>query len=404
MKVLLVNKFLYPRGGAPVSTLNTGRLLSERGHQVLYWGMAHPANPAYPTESYFVPHVDLEAPATIGGKLRISGRIIYSREAGKQFERLIRDERPDIVHLNNFAHQISPSIIPVLKKHRVPSVMTIRDYKLVCPAYLLLRRGRPCQDCAGGRYYRCLLGRCVKGSRAKSLLNTLEMYIHHRLLKIYDGIDLFIATSRFLRTKCREMGLEREIVILPNFIFCRDYRPDFTPRRGPLAYFGRLSREKGLETLIAAVEGLGVGLKMIGDGPMRKQLEETAGAGVRFTGWLEGEALRREVRSSSAVVVPSEYYEPFGRTVIEAYALGKPVVGSRMGGIPEMIREGETGFTFPAGNAAELRERLRILLDDPAAAAAMGRAGRALAEEKFGEELHYRGLIEIYRRVGARDS
>jgi len=402
LKVLLVNKFLYPRGGDAVSTIATGRLLSERGHDVLFWGMDHPDNPYYFTRDHFVSYVDLDGPAGPYAQAKTAARILYSREAKRKFSRLIRDERPDIVHLNNFAHQISPSIIPVLIKYRIPSVMTMRDYKLVCPTYLLLRDGRLCEECSQGRYYRCFLNRCTKDSWSKSLLSTLEMYLHHRVLHIYDRIDVIIATTRFLDQKCRDMGLPRRCFYLNNFVETADFRPDFSPRPGPVVYFGRLSAEKGILTLMEAVAGLGVGLKIIGEGPLRAELEARSAridARITFLGRLGGEDLHREIRESAVVVVPSEWYEPFGRTVIEAYALGKPVIGSRMGGIPELIREGETGLTFRAGDVAELAKQIGCLTGDPEAAAAMGRAGRALVEERFGAELHYRGLISAYRRA-----
>jgi len=402
MKVLLVNKFLYPRGGDAISTISTGRLLTQRGHEVIFWGMEHPCNPAYSTQDYFVSHVDLEGPAGIYDRVKTAARILYSLEARRKFDRLIRDHKPDIVHLNNFAHQISPSILPVLKKHRIPSIMTMRDYKLVCPTYLLLRDGRPCEECAYGRYYRCLFNRCTQGSRIRSLLNTMEMYLHHRLLHIYDQIDVIVATSRFLEEKCREMGLNRRFFRLPNFVDVEDYRPEFTPRAGPVIYFGRLSREKGIFTLMKSMEGLGVGLKVVGEGPLRTELEAWATAtrgSIEFLGRLEGEELHREIRESAVAVIPSEWYEAFGRTVIEAYALGKPVIGSRIGGIPELIKEGETGLTFNPGDIVDLRKKLTELLSDPSACVAMGRAGRTLVENNFSSEVYYQGLMSAYRQA-----
>ncbi len=402
MKVLLVNKFLYPRGGDAISTISTGRLLAQRGHEVIFWGMDHPNNPDYSTRDYFVSQVELEGPAGWYDQIKTASRILYSREAKRKFARLIRDHKPDIVHLNNFAHQISPSILPVLKKYRIPSVMTMRDYKLVCPTYLLLRDGKPCEECAHGRYYHCLTHRCTQGSWIRSLLNTIEMYLHHSLLHIYDQIDVIVATSSFLERKCREMGMERRVYCLSNFVDPGEYRPDFAPRNGPVIYFGRLSREKGIFTLMKSMEGTGAALKVVGEGPLRAELEAwatDAGAPIEFLGRLEGEDLHREIRESAVAVIPSECYETFGRTVIEAYALGKPVIGSRIGGIPELIKEGETGLTFMPGDILDLREKLIELLSDPAAAVAMGRAGRALVEEQFGSEIYYRGLMSVYRQA-----
>ena len=230
----------------------------------------------------------------------------------------------------------------------------------------------------------------------------MEMYLHHSLLHIYDQIDVIVATSHFMERKHREMGLNRRFYCLSNFVDIEEYRPDFTPRPGPVIYFGRLSREKGIFTLMKSMEGTGAGLKVVGEGPLRSELEAWAiakRAPIEFFGRLEGEELHREIRGSAVAVIPSEWYEPFGRTVIEAYALGKPVIGSRMGGIPELIKEGETGMTFSPGDIVDLREKLIRVLSDPPVAVAMGRSARALVQEHFGKEVYYRGLMSVYRQA-----
>ena len=177
MKVLLINKFLYPKGGAEISTLTTGKLLSQKGHEVFFWGMKHPDNPEYPYKDYFVTHVDYDKSSGILSKLKAALNLLYSFEAKKQFEAFIKEIRPDIVHLNNIAHQISPSILHVIKKYNIPSVMTLRDYKLVCPALAMLNKGNVCEKCKGGKYYWCFFNKCTKNSYIKSFLNTVEMYL-----------------------------------------------------------------------------------------------------------------------------------------------------------------------------------------------------------------------------------
>ena len=164
MKILLINKFLYPKGGAAISTLTTGNLLQQKGHEVFFWGMDHPKNPSYPHSEYFVSYVDYNKPQSVSGKFKSAVNLLYSFEAKEKMAAYLNIVRPDIVHLNNFAHQISPSILDVFAKYKIPTVMTIRDYKLVCASCGLLAKGKPCEKCRGGKYYWCFFSRCTKGS------------------------------------------------------------------------------------------------------------------------------------------------------------------------------------------------------------------------------------------------
>lgn len=405
MKILLINKFLYPKGGDALSTLATAGLLSAKGHQVMLWGMSHPLNPEYPYKQYFVSRVDFERPGGALRQIKTAGNLLYSREAKEKIERLVKKERPDIAHLNNFAHQISPSILHIFKRYHIPVVMTMHDYKLVCPSYSMLSKGRVCELCKNGRYYHCFREGCVKDSRVKSLLNTIEMYLHHRILRIYDLIDVFIAPSRFLMSKCAEMGLKGRVVYLPNFVSLEEYQPQYTGQENAIVYFGRLSEEKGLETLLEAMRGLKATLKVIGEGPLTEGLKLKVNsqnlANIHFLGYKSGEGLREEIRKAMLVVLPSEWYENNPRSVIEAFALGKPVVGARIGGIPELVKDNQTGLTFAGGDAEDLKAKIARLLNSPAEIERMGRNARRFVEEEFNAESHYAGLLRIYAEAGA---
>ncbi len=407
MKILFVNKFLYPKGGAEISTLSTGDLLSEKGHEVFYWGMEHPGNRAFPYKEYFVSYVDYNRPSGPFQQLKDALNILYSFEAKNKMDALLKIIKPDIVHLNNFAHQLSPSILDAIEKHNIPAVMTMHDYKLVCPAYTMLSDGKPCDGCKGGRYYFCLLKKCTKGSSLKSLLNTLEMYFHHRVLHIYDKIDIFISPSSFLMSKVKDMGFKGEIVHFPNFVNATEYQPFSDPgNNNNVVYFGRLSREKGLTTLLEAVKGLNVQLKIIGDGPQRNGLAEKVKSeglkNVIFLGYKTGKELHEEIQRSMFVIIPSEWYENNPLSVIEAFALGKPVLGAKIGGIPELVKNGETGLTFEAGNAADLREKIQTLLNDRERIVEMGKNARKFVETEFNLEKHYGELMAIYKKAMVR--
>lgn len=403
MKILLVNKFLYPKGGDAVATLSTGKLLSERGHEVFYWGMDHPENPPYPHKELFVSCVDYNKPSGLFNQLKDGLNILYSFEAKAKMGTLLKRIRPDIIHLNIFAHQISPSILDVIKKHGIPVVMTMHEYKLVCPSYTMLLNGRLCERCKGGRYYNCFMGRCTKNSAVKSLVNTIEMYLHHNLLHIYDKIDVFISPSRFLMDKVQEMGFKGEIVHLPNFVDLAEFNPSYEWGNESILYAGRLSHEKGIKTLMDAVKGLNIKLKVLGDGPLKNELINKAKSqginNVEFLGFKKYDELKKEVRSAMFAVQPSYWYENNPMSVLEAFAMGKPVIGSRIGGIPELVRDNETGFTFEPWNSKDLGKKIEYLASNKDMIISMGKNARALVENEYDSKRHYEGLISIYKRA-----
>jgi len=399
MKILLANKFFYVKGGADSSFFCTARLLKDHGHKISFFSMQHPDNFDSEYSKYFVENRDLDDQSALN-VLKASLNILYSFEAKRKIKNLVSVEKPDIAHLNNIYHQLSPSIIHVLKKKRIPIIMTLRDYKIVCASYSMIANGKVCERCKDGRYISCLFQKCVKDSRLKSLLNTFEMYLHHKILRIYDLVDVFISPSLFLKNKVEEMGFRGKVVYLPNFVSLGEYRPQYQSKETSFVYFGRLSKEKGLFTLIEAMNGLEAKLKIIGEGPLREVLVDRVKAvgekNIEFLGYKMGEELKKELQNSIAVVVPSEWYENNPRSVIEAFACGKPVIGARIGGIPELVRDNETGLTFESGNVDDLREKIQKLIGNPQRCNEMGKAARKRVEQKWGEESHYQKLMEIY--------
>jgi glycosyltransferase involved in cell wall biosynthesis len=406
MKILLANKYYYLKGGAEVSFFETAKLLENKGHKVVFFSMQHPRNYTSEYEKYFVSNVDYEKKG-FRYKIAILLKLLYSLEAKKKIEKLIEREKPDIAHLNNIYHQISPSILHSLKKIRIPMIMTLRDYKMVCASYLMLNNRNVCDACKDGRYYNCFIKSCVKKSRAKSLLNTIEMYLDHKILNIYDLVDVFISPSRFLKSKLEEMGFKKKIVYLPNFVNLEEFQPEYSWQENSIVYFGRLSKEKGLFTLIEAVKGLDVKLKIIGEGPIRESLEHRAKSkeikNIEFMGYKSGEDLKNKIRKSMFVVLPSEWYENNPRSIIEGFALGKPAIGARIGGIPELVRDNETGLTFEPGNADDLREKIKELLGNSSLLKKMGENARRFVETELNPEKHYQKLMEIYQRAKEKD-
>lgn len=403
MQILLANKFLFEKGGAEKSLFETDRLLRQNGHTTRFFAMAHPRNRPCDDARHFVSQVDYDDPSA-AMRLKSAARMLYSLEAARKLTGLLDEHRIDIAHLNNIYHQLSPSILRTLHRRGVPMVMSLRDYKVVCGSYQMLADGQPCEACAGGHHLQAALKRCVKDSRAASLLTSIEMTLHHRVLNLYGLVDVFIAPSAFLRDKVRQMGFSGHVVHLPNFV---SDLPDIAPLAGGraprLVFFGRLGREKGLATLLRAVKGMPVQLQIIGEGPMLEPLRTQARAeaitNVDFTGYLAGQDLQREVAAASAVVVPSQWYENNPRSVIEAFALAKPVIGARIGGIPELVRHQVTGWLFEPGDVQGLRTQIDALLSRPADAIAMGHQGRHLVETELSPGRHYAGLMQIYAQA-----
>jgi glycosyltransferase involved in cell wall biosynthesis len=404
MKILLINKFLYPKGGDAIATIKTGRLLESHNHQVAFWGMNHPRNPKYLHKDLFVSNVDYDNPAGIVNQVKMARNLLYSKEAKKKLYVMLKRFRPDIVHLNNFAHQLSPSILHTIKKYEIPCVMTMHDFKLVCASYLMRRNGAVCEACKDQKYFHCLTSRCVKSSALKSLLNTAEMYLHHKLMHLYDLIDLFIAPSEFMISTLRRMGFRREAVYLPNFVALNGFKPQYRQNRSDFVYFGRLSEEKGLPTLLRAVRGVpDVTLKIIGDGPIKEELDAIINRdrirNVSFPGYLTGAKLKAEIGAARAVVLASECYENNPLALVEAFALGKPAIGSRIGGIAELVKDGITGLTFNPGDSNDLMVKLKFFRENPDEATRMGINARAFVESELDPEKYYRTLMDLYHRV-----
>ncbi len=400
MNILFINKFFYLRGGSERVFFDEASLMEQHGHKLGFFAMDHPRNSPSPYQAYFMPGVDYEERMSLTQRVREAGRIIYSWEARKRLRRLLEKEKFDIAHLHNIHHQISPSILDELKRYGIPAVMTLHDYKMACPTYNLICEGHLCERCAYGKYYHCLLNRCTKGSFTKSLINAAEMYFHHSIMKIYNNVAVFISPSRFLRDKLHEMGFRGEVVHLPNFI--RSERFEFATdwKENSLVYFGRLSREKGLVTLIEAVKDLKVTLKLIGEGPQREELEVKVSdeqiRNVNFLGYKQGDELFEEIKKSKIVVLPSEWYENNPISVLEAFALGKSVVGSRIGGIPELVQDFQTGMTYDMGSVEDLREKICFLLEHPSLIKKMGEKARRTVETVLNSDRHYAGLEQIY--------
>ena len=405
--LLSINNYHYPRGGAEVVFLEQYRLFREGGCNVVPFSMRHPKNISSEWESYFIDKIEFGDFYSLKDKALASGKIVFSLEARRKLMALIDAIRPDVAHAHNVYHHISPSIFGLLKNRGIPIVLTLHDLKLACPAYKMLTHDGICERCKDGRLWNVVQHRCLKNSTLLSTLAMVESTVH-RLLGCYArNVDFFVVPSMFYLEKLVDWGWPRKrLVHIPNFVDVTKLTPKKIHPGQAYIYIGRLAPEKGLATFIKAVALAGVKGWIVGSGPEQSALNRLAeeyGADVEFFGHQSGDALWDLIQKARCVVLPSEWYENAPMSVMEAYALERPVIGARIGGIPELVREGETGSLFESGNANSLSQELRRFSNLPTLdIMKMGKAGRAWMAAEFSGPQYVNRLKDLYCRIGVR--
>jgi glycosyltransferase involved in cell wall biosynthesis len=404
--LLSVNSYAYRRDGSGTLFLEHNRLFGARGWTVVPFAMHHPDNIESPWSQYFVDEIEFGNSYSVAQKLTRVPKVIYSLEARRKLRRLLSDVRPDIAHLHTIYHHISPSILGLLQAHEIPTCMTLHDLKLGCPAYLMYSHGEICERCNHGGLRNVIARRCIKGSGALSALVAVEAIVHRALKSYSRDVDLFVSPSQFYIDKLVSWGWPREkFVHIRNFVDARSYSPEYAPGNSFL-YVGRLAPEKGLLTLLAAAAQAKVPVRIVGVGPQLEQLRELAaklGAEATFLGRLSGSALHDEFRACRATVLPSEWYENAPMSILESYALGKPVIAAAIGGIPEMITNGSTGWTFHSRSAEQLAGLLRKVAAVPDyTLIEAGRSARRLVETQYSADIYADNVARLYARLNSR--
>ena len=367
MKVLLVNKFLYPKGGSETYTFKLGEALESHGHTVEYFGLDNPKNIVGNSAGEYVSDMDFNR--GVRKNLLAPFRIIYSAEAKKKMSRVLYDFEPDVVHLNNIQFHLTPSIIIAVEKYRkktgraVKIVYTAHDYQLICPSHGLFDSDiNVCEKCLGGNYTHCLRTKCMKNSRAKSMLAMLDAYLW-KFSRAYSYIDTIVCPSRFLKSKLdTQARFADKTVAIHNFI--EEQTTTETCKGDYVLEFGHLSRDKGTLTLLEVAKRMpDTRFVFAGYGAAETEIAKVPNA--EYVGFRTGDELKALIAGAACSVCPSEMYENCPYTVMESQMLGTPVIGADIGGIPELINEGETGLIFTPGDSQDLESKLRYFLETP---------------------------------------
>ena len=405
MKILMVNKFLYPAGGAETYMFETGRYWKRCGFEVEYFGMRHPGNVVGNRWNLYTKSLDFH-PKGACGYLINPVKLIYSVEAKKKMEELLIRFHPDVVHLNNFNYQLTPSVLEAAAEYRESTkpdlrvIYTAHDPQLVCPNHYLYRpdTGEVCGRCLGGNYGNCIRGRCIHGSALKSCVGTMEA-VYWKRRKIYRQIDAIICPSFFIKEKLdTDLLLRGKTTVMCNFV--RETLDCGKEKGEYVLYFGRYSEEKGIRLLLEAGKELSdIPFVFAGNGPLEKLIDKYKGGNVRNAGFLKGKALDGLIRGARFTVCPSVCNENCPFSVMESIANRTPVLGAQRGGIPELISEGKTGWLFRAGDKADLRFALRRIWDsdEPEWFAENCSNTHFASVEEYGEKLY-----KIYRPVSEK--
>ena len=408
MKVLLVNKFHYRKGGSETYYFTLAEALQKRGHEVVFFAMQDRENNLpCKQESYFVSNASVRG--SIRSKLNMVLHLTYSKEAHANMKRLLTDEKPDLVILNLVHRQLTLSILDAIREYdpKLPIFWIMHDLIAVCPAYSMRDgRGNICEKCLQGSFRPCVENRCIKGSLPMSVLAKYEADFIRRK-KWYDQVTLYICPSEFYRKKLTEGRFtSRPMVTLRNPLPPDTVCEAATEDQGYVLYFGRLSPEKGVGMLIEAAKLCGCPLVILGTGPMEAALKAQAGncPHISFGGFQTGKALTDYVKNSRCVVLPSQWYENGPYSAMEAMALGKPLIVSDNGGLPELVEDGVNGFVCPAAQGAQaLAGCIRKMMGlSPEDYRAMAQSSLKKAKEMFDAERYIDEIEALYTQYRSK--
>ena len=402
MKILLINNQHHRMGGAHAVYLSTAELLKKHGHGVFFFALKDEKMLSDEYANYFPKAIDYRRLSTLS-KIKSVRSFIYNKEAYTKLNEYIKFIKPDIAHIHLFMGGLTVSILDAFKENNIPIVHTVHDYRLICPAYLFFNgENEICEKCRNNMYYQCIVNKCSENSLSQSTILALDAYVRKWVKNPYKYIDSLIFVSNFALRKHLEFGLSQKIDsnVLYNFIpELSECKPNNKKGKYYL-YFGRLSREKGIMTLLEAAKKTNINLKILGTGPLQQIITSQKSNNIEILGYKKGNELIEIIKNASFIIVPSEWYENNPMSVIESYAYGKPVIGADIGGIPEIVEHNKTGYLFESGNIDALAEQIEIAdnLSDKEYEV-MSKNARQFADIHFNPENYIIELIKIYNKI-----
>lgn len=406
MRILFCNKYNFPFSGTENYLFELMDLLRSHGHEVALFSMADPRGTPTPYDKHFVPLTDFKNKSHgILDKGKLALQAIYSRDARQRIRKMLAEFKPDIAHVRNIYHHISPSVLWELKAQGIPTIYHLNDLKLLCPNYNMVSKGNACERCAGGAFHHVIREGCYSGGRTQAIILAAEAYTHKWLQTYERCVSCFLTPSAFVKTKLVENGWDgKTISVLPHFQRLSKITLNTSLPNAPILYFGRLSPEKGLVDLLYAMQRLPhIQLQIAGDGPQKNELQTIVSklqlANVVFVGHVRGEVLEQLISASSFTVFPSHAYETLGKSILESYAASRAVIASDLGSRREFVEEGRTGLLFPVGNVDALASAISYLAARPQLATQMGSAAQEFVRKNHSPDDHYDSLLRLYQAL-----
>jgi len=398
MRILVVNKFLYNNGGSETYIFNLFNYSSKQGNEIEYFGMEHQKNIVGNRLNQYIGNMDFKG--NVLKKVLYPLKVIYSIEAKMKIRKVIKDFKPDVIHINNFNYQVTPSILYEIKKFNIPVIQTLHDPQLVCPYHRLYnyKKKEICEKCKDGRFSSCILTKCIDDSIFKSMIGAAESYIY-RKLNTYEMINYFISPSRFLKGKMIDMNTNinhNKILVLHNFISENDVE-NHQNKKDYVLYFGRLSIEKGIHRLIEACKRL-TEIKFVFAGGGELENDLIGVKNIKFVGFKTGEELKTLISEALFSIYPSEWYENCPMSILESQMYGTPVIGADIGGIPELIDDKIDGYLFKSGDVDDLTDKIISLYKDKDKREEFSLRCKEKVK-KFSIDLYYPKLMEIYDKA-----
>lgn len=411
MRILLVNYRYFISGGPEKYMFNIKRMLEDNGHEVVPFSIHSNKNVETEYSKYFVEPIGGrdsiyfdEVKKTPKSIWQMISRSCYSLEVKKAIQKEIRDVKPDLVYIIHFVNKLSPSVIRGAKEMGIPVVLRLSDYFLLCPRFDFMYQKKICEDCLTCGYRSCIKKRCVKGSLFASIIRVFSMKLHE-MMKIYDDVDAFITPSEFLKKKLEENGFQKgKITCIPTFTSSKIKVGE--PIVGSYGlYFGRITKEKGVETAIKAYEALpDHQVKIMGDDTteeavkLKKYVEDHHMTNVEFLGFKAGNELEEIIKCARFTLIPSIWYDNLPNTALESFQYSKPVIASNIGSLPELVVNGFNGYLFDPYKPEEMVQKIK-LFDEDEQVNNMGANSRKRLESGFAPETHYNALMKVFETV-----